>query len=520
MSNTPTYKTLSMYHPSPKKGYTLVELIGVLAIISVLVGIASSVIFRSVDLAILEAEEESLIELGQGLVEYMREYRAAPNTNTWTTALASMVATPLVEIEKNEKGNARRFLVDPNFWGLSQDAMPYTQAPTGIAEPLSPRFIILSSVGAALPSESLDFQQVWDAEEGGMISTNAPWDTWSGNWKHIRAARVNLSPYFHHVTLHNIGEDDSAGFRVDGLGGGDGEPMALPDGLVDAYFLDGSLLELAVDGETVATEIIRSDRSLYFNRGTWRNTLVEGVGGDDALTSYLTTELRNWVELYGYGMSELWFDYRQDRFQLVVDSIECADLVTLTVETGSNDGWDYSEIHGAGSLESVQGDAWYLGSGATAASFGTSLEDLLGGMTLVGGFDVETYTLTILDHESNRVPLSAEGPFSGASLTGTVQLSSNGLDFGAKNKRLIGTIEYIVDLDALDGVTDEQGSFYIYNYNFAGPANAITTSDAGQSYDVSVWGNNFDNVNDVAPSLNDVRGMRLKMAFSPTVLSE
>ena len=505
---------------APTQAYSLVELVGVLAIIAVLVGIASSVVFRSVDLALLEAEEESLALLGEGLVEYIREHRTAPGTNSWTTALASMVATPLVDIEKNEKGNERRFLIDPNFWGLSEDAMPYTQSPTGVGEPLSPRFVILSSVGAALPTESIDFQEVWDSQEGELISTNAPWDEWNGNWEHLRVCRVNLSPYFHHVTLHNIGADDAAGFLVDGNGGVDDDPMEIPGGLLDAYFLDGTLLELCSDGETVATEIIRSDRSLYFNRGSWRNFLVEGVGSADALTSYLTTELRDWISLYGYGMTELWFDYRQDRFQLIVDNVDCAELVTLTVETGSDSGWGFSEIHSAGSLEQVQGDGFYLGSGADSASFGVDLEDLLGGMTLIGSFDVESYTLSILDNEANSVPLSAGGPYGDAALTASVQLSSGGLDFGAKNKNLIGTIEYVVDLDALDGVVDEQGSFYLYNHNFDGPANSITSADAGQSYDVSLWGNNFDNVNGVAPSVEEIRGLKLRLTFSPNQLSE
>lgn len=493
-----------MYYGRGRRAFTLMETIGVLAVLSILVSVATTNIMYSIQRSKMTLEEESLTMLSEGLVEYVRTERSIPGVDNWVDAVASKVALPLVDVEVNEVGGARQLLVDPNFWDTGSNTLPRTQSAFGWGRPESPRLIILSSVGEALPEDEIPFGPVWEAEPGGVISTNAPWDSWSGQWNDIRFERVNLSSLFHQVTLNNVGGDSSAGYKIDDGGDEFGESLSISDTAMNAFFLDGTVLELAVDDHVMAREIVRHDNSYYFNRGAWRDHLVEGVASRDPFTMYLTEELKSWVELYDHQFVDLWLDTRQDRFDLVANVSDCPGLVFLDVVRGADSGFQFSSIQGAGAAETVGGVVWHTGTG------GQSNHVEMG--TLSGTFDEETSVLTINDLPSNDMELESGGLFGSIPGSSIVGLSSMGLDFSVEPNALMGTIEYFVDLDPLDAEIDESGSFYIYNYGFGFPANQLVAL-GDDAYQVTLWGNNYDNVGGGAPDIGDIRGINLRMEF-------
>ena len=170
-----------------KAGYSLVELVGVLSLVAIAAGVLTPTAIVLVDRAVKQAEEETLENYAEGFVDYVRTCRALPGESDWAVAVGGRIEDSIDNVLTNKIGNARSFMVDPNFWASEASSFPVAQGPDGWSKPANPRFMIISSVGAELPAGDFDFEELWLTPEGGIISTNAPWNTWDGDWEDIRS---------------------------------------------------------------------------------------------------------------------------------------------------------------------------------------------------------------------------------------------------------------------------------------------------------------------------------------------
>lgn len=186
-----------------RAGFTLIELIGVLAIIAVLAAVVAPNALRSIERAAVRGEAESLHALGSQLKLYLRDQGTLPATATWTTALASYSDLSPTDLATNKRSNARVYLLDP-------------------ATTPSQRAIFLSSMraGLALPTTAnintaAKFTDIWQTADGSVpTATSWTWPGWSGvanSGDYLIIERVNLLPVYntdllpYTVSLNNHG---------------------------------------------------------------------------------------------------------------------------------------------------------------------------------------------------------------------------------------------------------------------------------------------------------------------------
>src|ERR1051326_6348572 len=143
---------LSADTPSRVAGFTLLQMIAVLAIIAVLVAATVPTIIRRVDQAAWTRETSDLNSIADSLTQSITRNKTIPGTNNWATAIANQMSLQVSAITTNSRRFARAFLVDPAYQiGSSVAGQIYTQTTNGTSKPVSARVMIVSSLARALP---------------------------------------------------------------------------------------------------------------------------------------------------------------------------------------------------------------------------------------------------------------------------------------------------------------------------------------------------------------------------------
>jgi type II secretory pathway pseudopilin PulG len=173
--------------------FTLIEMIGVLAIMAIMASVLVPNVLRSMDRAAVRAEAETLKALGEQVRLYTRIYGAPPASGTWQTDLASRADLAAVDILTNRRGMARNYVLDT------------TTAPV-------PRLMIISSMrgGLVIPAISAaQFQSIWQTADKTVPAGWAAWAAVAGSAEQLLIERVNLQPIYQtelvNVTFNNRG---------------------------------------------------------------------------------------------------------------------------------------------------------------------------------------------------------------------------------------------------------------------------------------------------------------------------
>jgi prepilin-type N-terminal cleavage/methylation domain-containing protein len=170
-------------------GFTLIEVIGVLAIMAIMASVLVPNALHSLDQAAVSAEIQTLGTVGTEVTLYLRDQGAVPTPATWDTAIAGYAGLSPSDLATNKRGVARVYLTDP------------------AANPTQ-RVLLLSSLRAnlALPTAAnittaARFQAIWQTADGSVppAASWAGWTKWgatanSGNYLVIE--RVNLLPVY------------------------------------------------------------------------------------------------------------------------------------------------------------------------------------------------------------------------------------------------------------------------------------------------------------------------------------
>ncbi|MEM9622478.1 MAG: type II secretion system protein [Pseudomonadota bacterium] len=247
-----------------QQGFSLLELIGVMAVMAILAGALAPSVFQMLERGYQDAEKKSLAAIADSLSGYIRANKAIPdeNINNWSTAVADFAALPPQRVTLNDKNFQRRLYVDPNFFTTANQVFPGYVQDLGLGSPPnSPRLMLISSLeGSVSPvlNTTARFGDVWQQSGSPVIVES---DT-------VLIERINLAGWFNRVVLTNSA-GSQAGFLVEaGTEGAVAAASGGVDGVRTVYVLTDSRLGLNVapypGGVTQRQLIVSRDVSLRY----------------------------------------------------------------------------------------------------------------------------------------------------------------------------------------------------------------------------------------------------------------
>lgn len=263
-------------------GFTMIELIAVLAVMAILISLAGSSAYVRLRQGYRDQEEANLDSLAGALTNVVRSTRYIPSSNTWGATLAAQLAIAEVKVTNNISGNNRGFLVDPAI----NVTLPYTQTGTGIGSfttaggggtaPANLRFIFLSSLADPIPSlTGITFATIWDTADDALP---AGWpSTWKGSGADLKVRRVDLRTLLVRLVLSDLDASNDAQWQIDGASG----VLTLPACTQKvAWYFDGSFVSLYDStGTLFAREVLHNDTSFVYQYNQWGRHLTSNGSG-------------------------------------------------------------------------------------------------------------------------------------------------------------------------------------------------------------------------------------------------
>jgi len=168
-------RTYNQPHLRPAAAFTLIEMIGVLAIMAIMASVLVPNVLRSIDRAAVRAEGETLKALADQVRLYAKTNGAPPPLATWQTDLGTLADLAPVDILTNRRGVQRRYVLD--------------------AGTPSPRLMIISSMrtGLAIPAITTgQFATVWQTADNAVPTGWTAWTAVAGSGEQLLIERVNL----------------------------------------------------------------------------------------------------------------------------------------------------------------------------------------------------------------------------------------------------------------------------------------------------------------------------------------
>ncbi|MEO0574252.1 MAG: type II secretion system protein [Pseudomonadota bacterium] len=244
-------------------GFTLMELIAVMAILAILSAVLAPSLIDAVDDAYAAAETDNLAQLADDLERYIRDTGIVPGraVASWSAAIATTSSRAALAVQQNERGYTRSVYFDPAFVSASGGFDGYTQSSGLTAAPASPRFMVISSLSANVGVQANDtavFNAIWDRDAGAAIVES----------DRLKIERRHVGGLFHRVLLINQLTSQVA-YALNGSA-----QLAVPaastgvDGLLSRYVIDGSELALYSGpyptGALASAALVNADLSVRY----------------------------------------------------------------------------------------------------------------------------------------------------------------------------------------------------------------------------------------------------------------
>ncbi len=277
------YRIRNKFYRLGKNGFSLIELIGVLAVIAIAALVLIPNLIKRIDESTANTEAKNLKLMADSFKLFIKRNWYIPTYTNWADAVALQIGWEKGDILTNDRGIARAFLIDPNL-RIAGSQLPYNQKVVGSTnKPVSPRLMIVSSLFSPLPISSgvvvlsNDFNAIWNTPEGSVPSI---WNTWQGNnyGNLLKIQRINLEPMFKYVAL-NKSQNFNPGFGIGtnyDLTGVDKAYLTGPT--FGTYYLESTILYLyRTNGALDLRQIVSGDLSLNFANNIWGGQPVMGV---------------------------------------------------------------------------------------------------------------------------------------------------------------------------------------------------------------------------------------------------
>ncbi len=263
------------------RGFSLLEMIAVLAIMSILASSMAPNVIASIDRAMNDAERSNLDTMADSLVTYIERTKSIPSArpSDWSAAIAAYGDETQGQILQNKKRYRRVLYVDPAFFSKSGGRFKGYQQDTGLsAQPASPRMMLVSVMSGNAPSaptSSKAFDDIWNQTDNAGLKESDD----------VIIKRINLARQFHRVTLTNR-NTSQAGYRIE-----NGNQAPIPaasnggEGSVTRYVLSNSQIKLYdqtfPSGSLLATLTV-NDETFYQLGGSAGSGSGGGAGGNQS----------------------------------------------------------------------------------------------------------------------------------------------------------------------------------------------------------------------------------------------
>lgn len=265
--------------PRRRSGFTLLEFVGVLAILAIMAAFMIPAVVKRVDIAAWNKENADLIAIKNALVLQILRSNSIPDQTSWAAAAATWTTRTVSNITTNNRGYTRAFLIDPNL-NLPRaggGSLPYSQTNNAglSSRPVSARLILVSSIARTNPPvvsgvpSSASFNDLWNTPPNVKPAT---WSGWPGTGEDICIQRINLEPTFYQLILVNRDASSTNGqFSINGTGS-----TIVTNGAVNSYFLDGSVLSLYNTNGLSTRFVLKRNISFVFENGVWSGQITDG----------------------------------------------------------------------------------------------------------------------------------------------------------------------------------------------------------------------------------------------------
>ncbi|HON07405.1 MAG TPA: prepilin-type N-terminal cleavage/methylation domain-containing protein [Verrucomicrobiota bacterium] len=255
-------------------GYTLIEIIGVLAIAAILLAMVPH-LFRSITDEHINNESALMASFEKAFKDNVMRNRSIPDQNGWASVIANELGIPIYQVT-NIYNQGRIFLIDPQFKiGSNLTSLPYIQGTNGSLKPINPRVMIISSLGPPLPEQSgvsANFNAIWNTPDGLVP---AVWqNSWKSKGEFLRIQRIGLESLFKFVIINNLDPNGNAIISVD-----NSPPFPItrdPAGFSGFFFRDTVFSFYDTNGVKIAQNVLQNDYSFVFESGVWRGKLLDG----------------------------------------------------------------------------------------------------------------------------------------------------------------------------------------------------------------------------------------------------
>lgn len=266
-------------------GFNLIEMVVAVTIMTILSLAAIPPLVRTLDRQARVAEQQSLQKLRSAAEQYIQRAFSIPvATNLFKSAATELGwNTPLVYT--NARQNVRAFISDPTFrvGTTASSTIPFTQSSSGSLQPVNPRFLIISSLGPALPTNIVSgavltstlFNELWNTFDS---QKPASWTNWTGQPADLIIERLDLAPFFLELKLSCTDPASSIlpYYRINGTD----VTFASKSSTPTAWYIRGTELllpEINGDWGAASREILRKSAAYTWDNSVWRAQGLPGV---------------------------------------------------------------------------------------------------------------------------------------------------------------------------------------------------------------------------------------------------